>query len=113
MSKKKRKDIQVKVDIDFTEYIGGIIDAPLEEFSTTIERDRVPVGVLLNTKALLVMMYGDLCDRKDAIMKMYKQGALEQEEVTDIFKKIYAELTKIEAKVLYLEERINKLLDVG
>lgn len=117
IEKYRKKEITVdnKENEAINSNLGTIIDSPLEEFKKQIEEQKVPIGVLNNLKINLFGAYNELTTRKDYIIKQIAEEKLSISEPSTrtVIEGIYAELTKIEQKSLYLTERINKLSDVG
>lgn len=109
---KKRKDTS-----DVQEYqsiMGKIIDLPLEEFKAELIKQKVNIGTMNNLILNLESIYYDLRRRKDAVLDLVFKG-LKSKEDLDVQKSldgIYAEMTKIEQKVTYLKETIERLVNV-
>ena len=105
--RKKRK----KVVAEEQSLIGRIIDLPLEEFKKEIVEQKVPIGVINNIKLNFVGAYEEFRIRKDGIVSQILEGKLDKEDplVKKTLDGIYAEMTKIEQKALYLTERIKEL----
>lgn len=100
--------------VDYVEMFGDIIDMPQGDFITKIEEQKVPIGVLLNLKISLTGIYNNLNDRRKAIVFKINKGELEKNNDTiGLLNGLYAEMTKIEMKVLYIVERVKQLQDVG
>ena len=94
--------------------MGKIIDLPLDEFKAELIKQKVNIGTMNNLILNLESIYYDLRKRKDAVLDLVFKG-LRSREDPDIQKSldgIYAEMTKIEQKVVYLKELVGKLVDV-
>ena len=94
--------------------LGRIIDLPFEEFKKEIVEQKVPIGVLTNIKLNFFGAFSELGVRKDNIIKQITSGELSKDDpkVTNVLNGLYAEMTKIEQKSLFLTERIKDLADV-
>lgn len=92
--------------------LGKIIDLPLEEFKTELINQKVNVGVMNNLKLNLISAYEELVARKDYIIKRVQNNHIDREYGTKTVEGIYAEMTKIEQKVLYLNERVKELMNL-
>lgn len=116
--RRKRHQRKVKEQLESKEYqsmMGQIIDLPLEEFKAELIKQQVNVGTMNNLILNLEAIYFDLRQRKDAVLNLVFKG-LKTKEDSDVKKSldgIYAEMTKIELKVTYLKETVQKLIDVG
>jgi len=85
--------------------IGKMIDMPIEDFKKElIEVQKVNVGTVHNLILNLEMWYADLRQRKDGVLDLVfkKEKAIEG---------LYAEMTKIEEKVVWLKEYEKTLSD--
>ena len=107
MRKKKKKEPQKSM-------LGRIVDMSLEDFKEELVKQKVSIGVISNLKLNLVCTYNDLVVRKDAVIKSIADGAQSKDDplVMSVLNGLYAEMTKIEQKVLYLTERIKELADL-
>lgn len=95
--------------------IGQIIDQPMKDFKKSLEEQHTNVGTMNNLIHYLNGAYADLRQRKDTIMKSLESEDLtnkDRKEIEKTVKGIYAELIKIEEKVLYLQDRVKELVDV-
>ena len=95
--------------------IGQIIDQPMKDFKKSLEEQHTNVGTMNNLIHYLNGAYADLRQRKDTIMKSMESEDLtnkDRKEIEKTVKGIYAELIKIEEKVLYLQDRVKELVDV-
>ena len=95
--------------------IGQIVDQPIEEFKKSLEEQHTNVGTMNNLIHYLNGAYADLRQRKDTIMKSLDSEDItkrDRKEIEKTVKGIYAELIKIEEKVLYLQDRVKELVDV-
>ena len=96
--------------------IGKIIDQPMSDFKKYLEEEHVNVGTMNNLIHYLNMAYADLRQRKDTIMKPLDNKDISKKERREIEKAvrgIYAELIKIEEKVVYLKDKVSELVDVN
>ena len=95
--------------------IGQIVDQPMEDFKKSLEEQHTNVGTMNNLIHYLNGAYADLRQRKDTIMKSLESEDItkrDRKEIEKTVKGIYAELIKIEEKVLYLQDRVKELVDV-
>ena len=92
-----------------TSAIGDIIDMPIEDFKQSLIDQQVNVGIMMNLTHLLSAVYVDLQARKDTFVNRQKT----REEVQSPLDGIYAEMIKVEEKLVHLKERIKELSDVG
>lgn len=108
MRRKKKKQEPVQ------SMIGRIIDLPLEEFKKEIVDQKVSIGIIQNTKINLTGAYEELRIRKDDIVNQILLSKLDRNDpvVKKTLDGLYAEMTKIELKSLYLTERANELLNL-
>ena len=95
--------------------LGRVIDQPMKDFKKSLEEQHTNVGTMNNLIHYLNGAYADLRQRKDTIMKSLESEDLtnkDRKEIEKTVKGIYAELIKIEEKVLYLQDRVKELVDV-
>lgn len=92
--------------------LGRVIDLPFEDFKKELEVQKVNIGVNNNLILLLTSTYNDLRNRKEAVLDLVFTGKNTKEEVQSALEGLYAEMTKLEQKIVYLKERSKKLLDV-
>ena len=95
--------------------IGQIVDQPMEEFKKSLEEQHTNVGTMNNLIHYLNGAYADLRQRKDTIMKSLDSEDItkrDRKEIEKTVKDIYAELIKIEEKVVFLQDRVKELIDV-
>lgn len=106
MFKKKKKSITA---------IGQIIDLPMKEFKKQLKEQHTNVGTMNNLIHYLNGAYADLRQRKDTIMKSLESENItskDKKEIEKTVKGIYAELIKIEEKVVFLQDKVKELIDV-
>ena len=95
--------------------IGQIVDQPMEEFKKSLEEQHTNVGTMNNLIHYLNGAYADLRQRKDTIMKSLDSEDItpkDRKEIEKTVKDIYAELIKIEEKVVFLQDKVKELIDV-
>lgn len=109
---RKRKKKEQKSTQPEQSMLGRIIDLPLEEFKQELINQKVNVGVMNNLKLNLISAYEELVTRKDYIIKRVQNNHIDRDYGTKTIEGIYAEMTKIEQKVLYLNERVKELLNL-
>ena len=106
MSKKKQQKEEKSM-------IGRIVDMQMEDFKSELVRQKVNVGTMNNLILNLEAIYFDFRQRKDVLMQSVFEGRLTKEETDEPIKGIYAEMTKLEQKIVYLKDRVKELTDVG
>lgn len=92
--------------------LGAIVDLPFGEFVKQLEEQKVNIGVNNNLILMLESAYNDLRVRKDAVLDLVFNHKKSKEEVQPVLNGLYAEMTKLEQKIVYLKERSKKLLDL-
>lgn len=108
MSKKVKKKKEEK------SMLGKIIDLPLEDFKKEVCEQKIPIGVVHNTKLNLIGAFNELKVRKDGILDSIAKKTLNKDDpkVRKTLDGLYAEMVKIEQKTLYLTEREKELADL-
>lgn len=91
--------------------LGRVVDMPFEKFKDELVKQQVNVGTMNNLILLLSSTYNDLRNRKEAIMNLVFSGKKTENQVAPYLKAIYAEMTKLEQKIVYLKTRVKELLD--
>ena len=95
--------------------IGQIVDQPMEDFKKSLEEQHTNVGTMNNLIHYLNGAYADLRQRKDTIMKSLESEDIttkDRKEIEKTVRGIYAELIKIEEKVVFLQDKVKELIDV-
>ena len=107
MSKKKQQKEEKSM-------IGRIVDMPMEDFKRELVRQKVNIGVMNNLILNLEGSYAELKSRKDSVLDLVFKGMKSKDdpEITKSLEGLYAEMTKIEQKVVYLKQRVKELVDV-
>lgn len=90
--------------------LGECIDIPQEDFEKFIINSKVPIGEVSNLILLLESSYEDLRNRKDAIISGRTTENIPGKDLHNLVRQIYAELFKIEQKVVFLKSRFKGLL---
>ena len=108
----------IKVDKDntleeSTQVIGYIVDMPFEDFKEELVKQKVSVGVMNNLILLMESIYFDFRNRKEALIKSVFENRLTKEETEKAINGLYAEMTKLEQKIVYLKDRVKELSNVG
>lgn len=93
--------------------IGKIIDLPMEDFERELVEQKVNVGTMNNLILNLEAIYFDLRQRKDTLIKSVFDGRLSKEDTDSAIKGLYAEMTKLEQKIVYLKSKVKELSNVG
>ena len=95
--------------------IGQLVDLSMSDFKKYLKENNVNIGVMNTLIMSLNGAYYELKQRKEALMAMYtsdKTPAFQKKKIEKSIKGIYAELIKIEEKVVYLTETSKNLLDL-
>lgn len=95
--------------------IGQLVDLSMSDFKKYLKENNVNIGVMNTLIMSLNGAYYELKQRKEALMTMYTSDntpAFQKKKVEKSIKGIYAELIKIEEKVVYLTETSKNLLDL-
>lgn len=117
MSKKNKVNLKSNIPQNKS-LIGRIIDMSLEDFEKELVRQKVNIGVMHNLELHLQGVYKDLVIRKESILKRCDEGSLNinDPEVDKALKGLYAEMLKIEDKVVFLKKKHKELIiidDIG
>lgn len=96
-----------------TQVIGYIVDMPFEDFKEELVKQKVSVGVMNNLILLMESIYFDFRNRKEALIKSVFENRLTKEETEKAINGLYAEMTKLEQKIVYLKDRVKELSNVG
>lgn len=107
IKKKRDRDKNVNQPSD----LGRVVDMPFEKFKDELVKQQVNVGTMNNLILLLSSTYNDLRNRKEAVMNLVFSGKETESQVAPYLKAIYAEMTKLEQKIVYLKTRVKELLD--
>lgn len=112
VKKKQTKDLEEVKQYQTT--MGQIIDLPLEEFKAELIKQKVNIGTMNNLILNLEAIYFDLRQRKEAVLDLVFKGLRDKEdpEVKKSLDGLYAEMTKVEQKVVYLKEVTKELINV-
>lgn len=95
--------------------IGQLVDLSMSDFKKYLKENNVNIGVMNTLIMSLNGAYYELKQRKESLMTMYtsdKTPAFQKKKIEKSIKGIYAELIKIEEKVVYLTETSKNLLDL-
>lgn len=95
--------------------IGQLVDLSMSDFKKYLKENNVNIGVMNTLIMSLNGAYYELKQRKEALMTMYtgdNTPAFQKKKIEKSIKGIYAELIKIEEKVVYLTETSKNLLDL-
>lgn len=92
--------------------LSKIIDYPFEAFKKEVIEQKIPIGQINTTVLILENVYADLRSRKDAVLNLVFTKQKTKEEVQSALDGLFAEMTKIEQKVVFLKERSKELLDI-
>lgn len=96
-----------------TQVIGYIVDMPFEDFKEELVKQKVSVGIMNNLILLMESIYFDFRNRKEALIKSVFENRLTKEETEKAIKGLYAEMTKLEQKIVYLKDKVKELSNVG
>ena len=94
--------------------IGKIVDLSLEDFEKELKIQKVNIGTINNLILNLEGAYYELRVRKDKVMDLVlsRTKSKDDPEVKRVLDGLYAEMTKIEQKVVYLKQRSKELVNV-
>ena len=95
--------------------IGQLVDLSMSDFKKYLKENNVNIGVMNTLIMSLNGAYYELKQRKESLMTMYtsdKTPAFQKKKIEKSIKGIYAELIKIEEKVVYIIETSKNLLDL-
>ena len=94
--------------------IGKIVDLSLEDFEKELKIQKVNIGTINNLILNLEGAYYELRVRKDKVMDLVLSHTKSKDdpEVKRVLDGLYAEMTKIEQKVVYLKQRSKELVNV-
>lgn len=104
--RKRRKSRKKEVST-----LGQIVDMPFEQFKEEVVKQKVSIGVINNLILMLSSAYHELKNRKEAVLDLVFTNKKTKEEVKPALDGLYAEMTKLEQKIIYLKERSKDLLD--
>lgn len=93
--------------------LGKMIDMPLDNFKASLTMQKVPIGVINQYILLFEATYAELRGRKDAVLDLVFKGEKTKDEVKPVVDGLYAEMTKLEQKIVYMKERVKELLNLG
>lgn len=99
-----------KQEVEEQTRLGQIVDMDFELFKSEVEAQHVNIGVNNNLILMLESAYYDLRRRKEELMLRMFKGELPTEQVQPVINSIYAELTKLEQKIIWLKDRSRNLL---
>ena len=109
MTKRKKKSKQQEQSM-----IGRIVDMSLEDFKKEVKRQRINVGTLNNLILNLEGAYYELRVRKEGVVNLVTEGKKKKEdpEIKKALQGLYAEMTKLEQKIVYLKDLVKDLMNV-
>lgn len=109
MKKRKKKSKQQEQSM-----IGMIVDMSLEDFKKEVKRQRINVGTLNNLILNLEGAYYELRIRKEGVVSLVTEGKRKKEdpEIKKALQGLYAEMTKLEQKIVYLKDLVKDLMNV-
>lgn len=110
--KRQREERKRKSQESEVSMLGKIIDLSLEDFKAELVRQQVNIGTMNNLILNLEGAYNELRMRKDALLKMNFEGSVDREKAQDSIKGLYAEMIKVEEKIVYLKDRVTELINV-
>lgn len=92
--------------------LGRIIDLPMKDFEEELVKQKINIGTMNNLILNLESAYNELRVRKDAILDAKLRGSVEIVKAETAVRGIYAEMIKIEQKVVFLKNKVKDLVDV-
>lgn len=95
--------------------VGVLIDMPLEDFKTQVVNQKINVGTLNGLCVYFSSLYAELKGRKDAVMNLvFEKGySKDDPDIKNTLNGLYAEMVKIEDKVVFMKQRVKELIDLG
>lgn len=106
---RKRKKDNIK-DLPQEGMVGRLVDMSLEDFEKELVRQKVNIGIINNLILTLEGVYFELRVRKDAVLSlMFKEEGSQNPEVKKSLDGLYAEMIKVEQKIVYLKQRSKEL----
>ena len=108
---RRRRKIKKKEE---TTMLGKIIDLSLEDFENELIEQKVNIGTMNNLILNLEGAYFELRTRKDAVLDLVFKGGKDKDDldIKNALDGLYAEMVKVEQKIVYLKQRVEKLIDV-
>jgi hypothetical protein len=105
---------KVRIPEKNTSMIGKIIDMPFDMFKEELERQKVNIGTMSNLILNLEAMYFQCRQRKDGVLDLVYKGKKKENdpEIQKSMNGLYAEMTKLEKKIVYLKKRVKELANV-
>ena len=96
------------------ETVAAIIDMPQEDFEKQVSDENLSIGQISNLTVFLEGVYAQLIHMKDGVMNLVMSGEREKDdpEIVKNLTGIYAELTKIELKVVFLKNRRKEIVSM-
>ena len=115
MSKKsKRKQSEKEKQNEVVERIlVQMIDTPFEDFKNDVETQELSLGLTQTACVYLKLQFSRVAHAKDDMLQALENNmlSLEDEEVSKNMENLYLTLQNIEAKINYLSERANRLMN--
>lgn len=93
--------------------VAVLVDMPFEKFKSEVERQKVSLGLTNGLVLYLSSLYADLRNRKDAVIDMCFRSGMSKESVSPALKGLYAEMFKLEEKIVFLKDRSKELIEKG
>lgn len=109
MNKNRSKKKEESEEQKQLEAFGKLIDMPLDEFKEVEKQECVPVGQLNILSIRFKSVYHELVGRKDELMKLCKANPESKEEYINAINGCFAEMLKLEEKIVYLDKRIEEI----
>ncbi len=89
--------------------VGALIDMPMDTFKNELVNQQVNVGIMSNMVHLLSSVYSDLNLRRNEFVKRATENIISKDEAKLSLEGVYAEMIKVEEKIVYLKKRISEL----
>ena len=98
--------------------VGRLVDQPMKDFKRELKAQHINVGTMNNMIHLLTSVYADLRTRKDTLIKAYMEekepiSKRERNKIAKAISNIYVELIKVEEQIIFLQNEVERLVDVG
>lgn len=115
MSKKskRKQNEEVKQNEVVNRILVQMIDTPFEDFKKDVETQKLSLGLTQTACVYLKLQFNKVVHAKDDMLRALENNmlSLDDEEVSKNMEDLYLTLQNIEAKINYLSERANRLMN--
>lgn len=94
------------------EHAAQVVDLPQDEFEKQVVEHKLNLGQINSLRVFLEMLYQQTCVNKDAVVASVCEGRQSKDDpkVKSTLEGLYAVMTSIELKVVYLNKRHKDLI---